>query len=142
VQLLDHQPDRHQRRRSAGLVLGRLADIAEANVPGTLDDLDSEFLHDLRVSVRRARSVLRELRGVHPPAERAHLRDELRWVQGLSGPVRDLDVQLLEWDELMAALPEQRVADLAPLHACCSGGAATHSGHCGAACAAAASRRP
>ena len=31
-------------------------------MPGTLEDLDSEFLHDLRVSIRRARSVLRELK--------------------------------------------------------------------------------
>jgi CHAD domain-containing protein len=101
--------------QAAGIVLSRLADIAERNLPGTLDDLDTEFLHDLRVSVRRARSVLRELRGVHPPAERAHLRAELRWVQGLTGPVRDLDVQLLEWEELTAAFPPERAADLAPL---------------------------
>ncbi len=102
---------------AAGAVLSRLADIAEANLPGTLDDLDTEFLHDLRVSVRRARSVLREMRGVHPPTQRAHLRAELRWVQALTGPVRDLDVQLLEWGELTAALPHERGADLAPLHA-------------------------
>ena len=100
---------------AAGAVLSRLADIAEENLPGTLEDLDTEFLHDMRVSVRRARSVLRELRGVHPPTERAHLRDELRWVQGLTGPVRDLDVQLLEWGELTAALPRERAGDLAPL---------------------------
>ena len=36
--------------------------------PGTIDDLDTEFLHDLRVSIRRARSVLRELKDVHDPA--------------------------------------------------------------------------
>jgi CHAD domain-containing protein len=101
---------------AAGAVLARLAGIVEANLAGTLDDLDTEFLHDLRVSVRRARSVLRELRGVHPPDERAHLRAELRWVQALTGPVRDLDVQLLEWGDLAAALPPERAADLAPLH--------------------------
>ena len=38
----------------------------------TIDDLDPEFLHDLRVSIRRARSVLRELKGVHEPDARAH----------------------------------------------------------------------
>jgi CHAD domain-containing protein len=88
---------------AAGLVLVPLADIAEANVPGVLDDLDTEFLHDLRVSIRRARSVLRELSGVHPPEARARVRDELKWAQALTGPVRDLDVQLLEWDELTAS---------------------------------------
>jgi CHAD domain-containing protein len=92
---------------AAGAVLARLADIAEANVPGTLDDVDAEFLHDLRVAVRRARSVLRELKGVHPPAPWAHLREELKWVQAMTGPVRDLDVQLEEWED---------GADLQPLH--------------------------
>jgi CHAD domain-containing protein len=101
---------------AAGLVLMRLAEIADQNVPGTLADLDTEFLHDLRVSVRRARSVLRELRGVFPSAERAHLRAELRWAQAVTGPVRDLDVQLLEWGELTASLSPERCADVGPLH--------------------------
>ena len=98
---------------AAGLVLLPLADIAEANVQGVLDDVDTEFLHDLRVSVRRARSVLRELAGVHPPAPRARLRTELKWVQTVTGPLRDLDVQLLEWDEVAG----ERADELAPLRA-------------------------
>ena len=53
--------------RAAGVVLRRLLEIAETNLPGTIDDLDTEFLHDLRVSIRRARSVLRELKDVHEP---------------------------------------------------------------------------
>jgi CHAD domain-containing protein len=98
---------------AAGLVLLPLADIAEANVQGVLDDVDTEFLHDLRVSVRRARSVLRELKGVHPPAPRARLRTELKWVQTVTGPLRDLDVQLLEWDDVAG----ERSDELAPLRA-------------------------
>jgi CHAD domain-containing protein len=100
---------------AAAAVLTALARIAEANVAGTIADLDSEFLHDLRVSVRRARSVLRELKGVHDPAEREHIRAELKWVQALTGPLRDLDVQLLGWDELTAPLARERVPDLEPL---------------------------
>ena len=99
---------------AAGAVLTRLADIAEANLPGTLDDIDPEFLHDLRVAVRRTRSVLRELKGVHPPGPWSHLREELKWVQAVTGPVRDLDVQLLEWDELTGGVPRRE--DLGPLH--------------------------
>ena len=102
---------------AASLVLSRLLEIAEVNLPGTLDDLDPEFLHDVRVSIRRARSVLRELKQVHEPRERAHVRDELKWAQQLTGPVRDLDVQLLEWDELVAPLPPERAAELEPLRA-------------------------
>ena len=98
---------------AGGLVLLPLADIAEANVQGTLDDIDTEFLHDLRVAVRRARSVLRELKDVHPPAPRARLRTELKWVQTVTGPLRDLDVQLLEWDDVAG----ERADELAPLRA-------------------------
>ncbi|MGH9166011.1 MAG: CHAD domain-containing protein [Acidimicrobiales bacterium] len=39
-------------------VLSNLADAVDANWPGTVEDLDPEFLHDLRVAVRRTRSVL------------------------------------------------------------------------------------
>ncbi len=102
---------------AAATVLARLLEIAEINLPGAQQDLDSEFLHDLRVSIRRARSVLRELKDVHDPARRAHVRAELKYAQALTGPVRDLDVQLLEWDELVAPLEPARAADLEPLRA-------------------------
>ena len=102
---------------AAALVLRRLAKVAEANVAGAVEDLDPEFLHDLRVSIRRARAVLRELRGVLEPRERARLRDELKWAQALTGPVRDLDVQLLEWPELTGGLDGERGAELEPLRA-------------------------
>ena len=97
---------------AAGLVLGRLAEIAEVNLEGAQADLDTEFLHDLRVSVRRARSVLKQLGGVHDPGDRAHLRAELKWAQKFTGPVRDLDVQLLEWDDLVAPLAPEPAGDL------------------------------
>jgi CHAD domain-containing protein len=98
---------------AAGLVLQALADVAAVNVDGVLEDLDTEFLHDLRVSVRRARSVLRELEGVHPPGPWAKLRTELKWVQTVTGPLRDLDVQLLEWDDVAG----DRADELMPLRA-------------------------
>jgi CHAD domain-containing protein len=69
------------------------------------------------VSIRRARSVLRELKQVHDPQQRQKLRDELKWAQQLTGPVRDLDVQLLEWDVLVALLPPERGPELEPLRA-------------------------
>jgi CHAD domain-containing protein len=98
-------------------ILRRLADVVEANRPGTLDDLDSEFLHDLRVAIRRSRTVLRQMKRVFDPAARLEQADSLRWVQAVTGPTRDLDVQLLEWDKLVASVPEDRRAALEPAHA-------------------------
>ncbi|MBN2623726.1 MAG: CHAD domain-containing protein [Acidimicrobiales bacterium] len=103
--------------RAALVVLRDLAGMVEANVPGTLADLDTEFLHDLRVAVRRSRSVLRELAGAFPAGPLKQQRDALRWIQGVTGPTRDLDVQLLEWDHLLAGVPADRHAALAPVRA-------------------------
>ena len=100
---------------AAAAVLRALLEVIEANLPGTIDDLDSEFLHDLRVSVRRSRAVQRELRQVFPPAELAHFRGEFRWMQQASGDARDLDVHVLEFGGMRALVPEEIRGDLDPL---------------------------
>src|SRR5262245_3507588 len=100
--------------RAAIAVLRELAGFVEANLPGTLADLDTEFLHDLRVAVRRSRSVLRELKGAFAAEPLQRHRDALRWIQAITSDTRDLDVQLLEWDELVAGVPAERHAELQP----------------------------
>jgi CHAD domain-containing protein len=101
--------------KAAVRVLRDLAGMVEANLPGTLADHDTEFLHDLRVAVRRSRSVLRELKGAFPPDELARQRAALKWIQAITGPTRDLDVQLLDWDDLLTGVPADRHAALAPV---------------------------
>ncbi len=83
-------------------VLTHLLSTIEANRPGVLDDVDTEFLHDFRVAVRRTRSVQRQMHGVFPPAPLARARRDFRWLQQVTGPVRDLDVHLLDVDALIA----------------------------------------
>jgi CHAD domain-containing protein len=100
---------------AAASVLRALLEVIEANLEGTIEDLDSEFLHDLRVSVRRSRAVQRELRRVFPPAELAHFRREFRWLQQVTGEPRDLDVHVLEFDEMRVLVPEMMQGDLDPL---------------------------
>ena len=100
---------------AASVVLRRLLAVIEANMAGALDDIDSEFLHDLRVAVRRSRAVQRELRRVFPPSELAHFRAEFRWLQRATGRARDIDVYVLEFDEFRLQLPEAVRGDLDPL---------------------------
>lgn len=97
------------------LIARRLAEVVEANMAGTLADLDPEFLHDLRVAVRRTRSVLKEMKGVlvEEPARRS--RADLRWIQEITGPTRDLDVLLQDWPAMIAPVPAPMAADLRPL---------------------------
>jgi CHAD domain-containing protein len=85
---------------ATGTVLVHLLRTIEVNLPGTLADVDSEFLHDLRVAVRRTRSVQRQMAGVFPPRPLARFRGEFRWLQQMTGPTRDLDVNLLDFAEL------------------------------------------
>ena len=77
------------------VVMGHLAHAADVNIAGVVADTDSEFLHDLRVAVRRARSVLKLVGEALPAAEAATARSELKWLGDLTTPTRDLDVYLL-----------------------------------------------
>ena len=81
--------------------------MIEANLEGTIADLDSEFLHDFRVSVRRSRAVQRELKGVFAPAELARFRAEFRWLQQVTGDARDLDVYVLEFERCARWCPRR-----------------------------------
>ena len=94
-----------------------LLQAMQANETGTRLDLDSEFLHDFRVAIRRTRSALTQIKGVFPPAELEFFRGELSWLGGCTGPTRDLDVYLLKFDRLQAALPGASGRDLEPLRA-------------------------
>jgi CHAD domain-containing protein len=100
---------------AAATVLRALLGVIEANLEGTIADIDSEFLHDLRVSVRRSRAVQRELRRVFPPDELASFAAEFRWLQQATGEVRDLDVYVLEFDSMRALVSAQARPDLDPL---------------------------
>jgi CHAD domain-containing protein len=100
---------------AAAAILRALLDVVEVNLPGTLADVDSEFLHDLRVAVRRTRALQRELKGVFEPAPLRRFRAAFRDLQQLTGPTRDLDVHLLDLEELADVLPPAIVPDLDPL---------------------------
>ena len=73
-----------------------LLDMLAVNEPGLRADLDTEFLHDFRVTVRRTRSLLGQIRHVFPPDVVANFAAEFSWLGGLTGPPRDLDVLCLE----------------------------------------------
>ena len=105
---------------AAAAILLRLLETIEANVPGTLADIDPEFLHDLRVSVRRTRSALKlfgdALAGL-TAEELAFFAAEFKWVGDLTTPTRDLDVHLLDFEETARGLAAAKPDDLEPFRA-------------------------
>ena len=96
-------------------VFANLATTIEANWQGTVDDVDTEFLHDLRIAVRRTRSILAHGKGVLPAEGRGHFREEFKWLGGATSPLRDADVYLIEWPGYVAPLDDESTAALAPL---------------------------
>ncbi|WP_295456458.1 CHAD domain-containing protein [uncultured Thiodictyon sp.] len=96
------------------ILLGLLSTL-EANLDGARANLDSEFLHDLRVATRRTRAALGQVRGVFPEDLVTHFKEEFTWLQLVTGPIRDLDVYLLDFDTYQRGLPASLGADLEPL---------------------------
>ncbi len=96
-------------------VLRALLEVIDANLPGTLADTDSEFLHDYRVSIRRTRAVQRQFKHVFDPDELRVARDEFKWLQRSTGDARDLDVYVLGFDAMRDLVGEEIRSDLDPL---------------------------
>ncbi len=69
--------------------------ILEVNEPGLRANLDSEFLHDFRVAIRRTRSLLGQIKSVFPADLVEHFATEFSWMGRVTGPPRDLDVLVL-----------------------------------------------
>jgi CHAD domain-containing protein len=98
-------------------LLLRQLDIIENNVDGVLRDIDTEFLHDFRVAVRRTRSAIKLLGSVLPAKLAEHYAAEFKWLGDLTTPTRDLDVHLLGFDTMTEDLVAASPADLEPLRA-------------------------
>ena len=96
-------------------VLANLRDAMLANWDGTVADIDPEFLHDLRVAVRRTRVVLANAGRVLPDDVRQRAREDFGWLGSISGAARDLDVYQIEWPEYTAELDEAATRALIPL---------------------------
>ncbi len=97
-------------------VLLRLLDTLEANVPGTIREFDTEFLHDLRVAVRRTRSAVKLCGDVLPAGVPEAFSGEFKWLGDVTTPIRDLDVYLLGYDQMAAGLLAATPAELEPFH--------------------------
>ncbi len=102
---------------AVAILLLRLLDTLEQNVPGVLRDIDTEFLHDLRVSVRRTRSAIKLLGHVLPAGLARQYAAEFKWLGDLTTPTRDLDVYQLGFEGMAEHLVAASAADLEPFRA-------------------------
>jgi CHAD domain-containing protein len=87
------------------IIYTQLLKTIKDNEYGTIDDIDSEFLHDFRVSVRRTRAALSQLKKALPDDITAYFSNFFSWLGGITSETRDLDVYLLNFDQYKNALP-------------------------------------
>jgi len=89
-------------RNAIASVVGSCVSQVAANTRGAAVARDPEYLHQLRVGLRRLRSALRVFRGLAPPESTQRLVESLRGVLPSLGVARDWDV--------VTDLLEQRIA--------------------------------
>lgn len=98
-------------------VLIELFATIDANWQGVVDRTDPEFLHDLRVALRRSRTLLRHAADVFAESPLANARADLHWLAAQTSVARDLDVYVHDWVHYTAGLDAAVVAALTPLRA-------------------------
>lgn len=128
LQVQGRKPKDYSSKLNINLDPGMRADIAgkyiyshllaaiKANEQGTIAATDSEFLHDFRVAVRRTRAGLSQIKNILPEHINAYYADFFSWLGQITGPTRDLDVYLLNFDRYKSSLPDSIREDLNPLY--------------------------
>lgn len=97
-------------------IYSHLLKAIKANQQGTIANTDSEFLHDFRVAVRRTRAGLSQIKGILPADISAYYVDFFSWLGQITGPTRDLDVYLLNFERYKDSLPASIREDINPLY--------------------------
>jgi len=97
------------------VILHFLLQIMRINEVNIKKDLDTEFLHDYRVAIRRTRSALGHINNVFPMRTTNRFKKDFAFVGKLSNQLRDLDVYLLKEDTYKAMLPLVLRNDIGPL---------------------------
>jgi CHAD domain-containing protein len=93
-------------REAVRKIVHRMLEIALSNEEGIIQDIDTEFLHDYRICIRKIRSVLSLVKGVYPQGQTESLKRTLATLGTATNRLRDLDVYLLARDEYIRLLPE------------------------------------
>ena len=97
------------------IILRFLLYVMRTNEANIERDLDTEFLHDFRVAIRRTRSALGQIKYIFPAKTANRFKQDFAFVGKLSNELRDLDVYLLNEDTYKAMLPPILHDDIYPL---------------------------
>lgn len=100
---------------AAKIILRQMLEVMHANEAGIKADIDTEYLHDFRIAIRRTRSLLSQVKGIFPAEETERFKKDFRTLGKMSNELRDLDVYLLSEGKYRSALPDEMREDIGPL---------------------------
>lgn len=87
-------------------LLSDLFKTIEINEKYIKKDIDTEFLHDFRVAIRRSRSAISQLKDVFTPEITLQLKEKYAYIGKFTNELRDFDVYLLHEEEYKAMVPD------------------------------------
>lgn len=96
-------------------ILRSLLHIIRINETKIEKDIDTEFVHDFRVAIRRTRSALGQIKYVFPSNITNRFKNNFAFMTSLSNELRDLDICLLNEDSYKTKLPPLLRDDINPL---------------------------
>jgi len=91
--------------KAARLIHEKLLAVMQDNKNGILNDTDTEFLHDFRVSVRRTRSLYGHLKDELPENTVQKAKKDFTYLGKMTNRLRDIDVYLLNIDKYYNYMP-------------------------------------
>lgn len=94
------------------MILLRLLDLIQQNSAGSIRGRDTEFMHDYRVSIRKTRSALTQVKKVLPKDIVKKYNKFFSGLGKLTNPVRDLDVFQIKIEQYQNDLGKAAQADL------------------------------
>jgi CHAD domain-containing protein len=94
-------------RDSVTKIAKSMAIVARQSEAGIIEDIDTEFLHDYRVGIRKIRSVIGLVQGAYSKEDTKQLKAVWGDYARATNRLRDLDVYLLNEVKLRAQLPKE-----------------------------------
>ena len=83
-----------------------MVQLARDQEQGIIDDIDTEFIHQYRVNIRKTRSLISLFKKTLSAQRFQFLKSELKKIGSQTNELRDLDVLLLDQDYYRSLLPQ------------------------------------
>lgn len=102
-------------RTAVSSIISTMIEKQRLTEQGIIDDIDTEFLHHFRVSIRMVRAAIAQLKEVFPEHDVPVLKQRFGDLARETNYLRDIDVFILDKERYMNFLPESMRNDLLPM---------------------------